>query len=217
MTTSIKTKGEDWTELEQTYNVVIFDKKIVTTVTSHADYVLAWIRKVESHNQANRLRLIVGLDIKLGSPEPPAFLRPVALLLLCVYRSCLIFELAYATEIPLSISRFLSSQNNTFVGVGIESKLVRLQREYGLGGRAWHVDLGDLATARYNRPELSNAGLSGLRRFLHGSDVERPAVDDKWDEDELSDEHVHHACIDAYTCYEIGSYLVYPIRRGTAD
>ncbi|KAL8491926.1 hypothetical protein ACS0TY_023504 [Phlomoides rotata] len=203
--------------------VFIMDKTIITTVTSEAAHARDWIRDVQFYN-ASPLRLIVGIQIKLGTPEPPIIpttappRRPLALLVLCVYRSCLIFELTYTTKIPSPLSRFLSDRNNnTLVGVGIESELVQLGQEFGLGGGARWVDLNNLTAARYRRPELRNAGISELRTFLHGADVERPwpPVVGKWDEEELSNEHVREACIDAYTCYELGSFLVYPIKRGT--
>ncbi|KAL8487459.1 hypothetical protein ACS0TY_023947 [Phlomoides rotata] len=213
-------------EFVKYYNVLINGKNIMTTVTSNAETVRQWILELQYIHRATPFRLIVGLDIKLGAPDASASasastsappLRPVALLLLCVNIDCLIFQLAHANNIPQALYRFLSHDNHTFVGAAIESKLVWLRRDYGIGGRTWHQDLGALAASRYNRPELNDGGLTRLRTFLHGSDVERPPVADIWDDKELSNEHVHRACIDTYTCYEIGSILVTPVRRGTRD
>lgn len=194
--------------------IYIRDKLILTSITSEADSVRDWIREVD--NRENPLRLIVGIDIKPGAPVSAASAPPIALLLLFVVRSCLIYELTYANHIPTSLYRFLSDRhNNTFVGVALQSKLAQLRRDFGLGCGGRFVDLGILTAAKYNRPEMNGAGLSELRTFLHGSDVERPwpPVVDDWDAEELSYQHVRQACIDAYTCYELGSFLVYPYKR----
>lgn len=209
-TTTIVAHDPEFTDLEQTRDVLIFDKRIFTTVTALNKNADKWISNVESKNKANPLRLIVGLDLKLRtSPSQPTRL------VLCVHRSCLIFDLTCAESVPSSLARFLSDRNNTFVGVGIESKFAQLQREYGLGVGARRADLGTLVAGRYNREDLEKAGLSELRIFLHGRDVERPPVPNDCNAVELShDEQVHHACIDAYVCYELGSYIVYPIGKG---
>ncbi|KAL8491924.1 hypothetical protein ACS0TY_023502 [Phlomoides rotata] len=164
-------ESSDWDDVEYILRqqaVFISDKTIITTVTSHPEHVSDWI----FDTTANPLRLIVGIDIKLDSPDHPLTAtsapphRPVALLLLCVYRTCLIFELTYATKIPTSLSRFLSDHNYTFVDVGIEPKLLQLRQEFCLGGRASYFDLGHVTAARYRRPELRNAGISELRTFF---------------------------------------------------
>ncbi|KAL8487461.1 hypothetical protein ACS0TY_023949 [Phlomoides rotata] len=215
---------DSWDEVDDStvrhQAVFIMDKPILATVTSEAQHARDWIIEFEFEN-TNPLRYIVGLDIKHGTPDnSTSSAPPLALLVLFLCRSCLIFELTYATKIPTSLSRFLSDRNNnTLVGVGIESKLLQLRQQFGIGGGARWVDLGHLTAARYSRPELRNAGISKLRTFLHGSDVERPwpPLVGKWDDPELSYEHMCEACIDAYTCYELGSFLVYPTKRGTAD
>ncbi|KAL8507638.1 hypothetical protein ACS0TY_018251 [Phlomoides rotata] len=206
-TTSIICLDPELDEYEQTYTVYISDEDIYTTVTRDSDIVNKWISTVEHANNAEPQRLIVGLDVKLGTP-----IRYVALLVLYVYGCCLIFQLPYANSVPFPLRQFLSNRNNTLVGVGIESKLAQLQQEYdGLGRGARHVDLGTLVAAQYNRPNLNYVGLSRLRTFLRGGDVQRPPVTDNWDEPLLSTQHVHHACIDAYVCYELGIHVMYGV------
>ncbi|KAL8509827.1 hypothetical protein ACS0TY_016884 [Phlomoides rotata] len=211
--TGIIAHDPEFINAEQTYDVFILDKTIFTTVTSFAQKAHEWIRTVVTRHRGNPLRLIVGLEIKFGIPDERSATRRVALLALCVYRSCLIYELTYAELIPTSLFQFLTDPNNVFVGVGIESKMLQMQRDHGIGIGARYVDLGNRTAERYNRPGLNYAGLSQLRTFLHGRDVQRLPVDDNWDEEELSNEHVHHASIDAYVCYELGSYLVYPLKK----
>lgn len=216
-------EGSDYIWREQL--VPIANKMITATITSEAKDANVWLDQLHITNASKPFRLIVGLDVKFGPPEPPSSptsdppYAPAALLVLCTYRSCLIFELTYARhdKIPDSLAQFLSNEDNTFVGVGMLDKLMQLTDEYDIAGPTPYLDLGHHTAETYNRPELRDAGVTELRTFLHGSDVERPwpPVVGDWDAEDLSNEQVRQACIDAFVCYELGSYLVFPVRKRT--
>lgn len=68
------------------------------------------------------------------------------------------------------------------------------------------VDLSELAEKVSERRELRNAGLKRLAQEIMGWEMEKPrsVAKSRWDDDELSDDQVHYACVDAFVSFMIG-------------
>ncbi|PHU06168.1 hypothetical protein BC332_26990 [Capsicum chinense] len=106
-----------------TYAIEVQDDRcqlynVLTTVTSDADKVTAWINEIEYVHRRRLNRLIVGLDIEWRPNSGSNQQNPVATLQLCVGRRCLIFQLLYCQYIPYALTEFLSNPRYAFAGVG---------------------------------------------------------------------------------------------------
>ncbi|KAL0346131.1 UNVERIFIED_CONTAM: hypothetical protein Sradi_4444400 [Sesamum radiatum] len=110
---------------------------------------------------------------------------------------------------PPSIVDFLANPRYTFVGIGIEQDLEKLEEDYELGFNTRTVDLRSLAAAEYGRRELKNAGLKQLASLVLEKEVEKPkrVTMSRWDNEWLTPTQVQYACIDAFVCFEIGRIL----------
>ncbi|KAG8372184.1 hypothetical protein BUALT_Bualt12G0040000 [Buddleja alternifolia] len=210
MAINIEHLGSSFDDVIYTHDVYIvsfFNDDIYTTVTHDPDTVSKWISEIE---RIHRRRLIVGFDIK-WSPSYSRHRNPVATLHLSVGRRCLIYQLLHSPYIPDSLINFLSDQNHTFVGVNIDSDLIKLEEDYrGFGATAVAVDLRDLAAEAYERNDLENAGLRELARGVLGKNVEMPrrVTMCRWDKRWLTAEQVKYGCVDAYVSFEIGRVLI---------
>ncbi|KAG8372183.1 hypothetical protein BUALT_Bualt12G0039900 [Buddleja alternifolia] len=193
------------------YIVSFFNDDIYTTVTHDPDTVSNWISEIERIHHRRLHRLIVGFDIK-WNPSYSGHRNPVTTLHLSVGRRCLIYQLIHSPYIPDSLTNFLSDQNHTFVGVNIDSDLIKLEEDYGgFGATAVAVDLRDLAAEAYERNDLENAGLRELARGVLGKNVETPRrlTMSRWDKRWLTAEQVKYGCVDAYVSFEIDFTLNY--------
>ncbi|XP_073158328.1 3'-5' exonuclease-like [Henckelia pumila] len=191
------------------YTVDFYGDSIYTTVTNDCAVVSEWISDVESIHHRRLHHLIVGLDIEWR----PAYGRtpnPAATLQLCVGRRCLIYQIIHSQgATPFSLTRFLSNPNYTFVGVGIESDLDKLEQDYDLGSDVNTVDLRDLAAYEYDRRELKSKGLKDLASLVLGKEMEKPrwVTMSRWDNRQLTYDQVEYACIDAFVCFEMGRMM----------
>ncbi|CAI9782887.1 unnamed protein product [Fraxinus pennsylvanica] len=189
------------------YDVDFFGDIIHTLVTHDPGMVSQWLSEVESLNN-HRRHLIVGLDVE-WRPSFSRIQNPVATLQLCIDRRCLVYQLIHSSYIPDPLVEFLSEQDYTFVGVGIESDLDKLERDYGFGFNANAVDLRELAAHTYQMRALQNTGLKNLASFVLDIEFEKPrrVTMSRWDYRWLTLDQVQYACVDAYVSFEIGRVL----------
>ncbi|KAI9159774.1 hypothetical protein LWI28_001807 [Acer negundo] len=190
------------------YDVNFYDDQILTLVTHTPSIVDSWISEIERIHRRRLHHLVVGFDVEWR----PNFHRnqdnPVATLQLCVGRRCLIFQLIHAPNIPRSLVNFLLNQNYTFVGVGIDKDVEKLEEDYNMRvGNT--VDLRGLAAYCLEMVGLRNAGLKGLAREVLGLEISKPKsiTMSRWDYQWLSAAQIQYACVDAFVSFEIGRML----------
>ncbi|KAL3632600.1 hypothetical protein CASFOL_025584 [Castilleja foliolosa] len=189
-----------------TYTVFFSSDTILTTVTRDAATVSRWISEIRSMYEF--CRLIVGLDVE-WRPSYAQTQNPVATVQICVDRRCLIYQIIHTDYIPQTLHDFLSDSSFTFVGVGVQSDLDRLDAEYGIGRYARVVDLRGLAANRLGRPELKQVGLKQLVSLVLETEMEKPqrVTMSNWDNCLLTDDQVQYACIDAFLSFKIARVL----------
>ncbi|XP_073151085.1 3'-5' exonuclease-like [Henckelia pumila] len=192
-----------------TYDVFFSGDCIHTTVTHDPTVVSQWISEVKSMYVYWPGQLIVGLDVEWRPSYTRGIQNPPATLQLCVGSRCLIFQLIHSPGIPTSLAGFLSDPNHTFVGVGINDDLEKLQETHGIGFHTYWVDLREPAANICGRKNLRNSGLKELARVVLGKEMEKPreVTMSGWDERWLSADQILYACIDAYVCFELGMAL----------
>ncbi|KAL3632602.1 hypothetical protein CASFOL_025586 [Castilleja foliolosa] len=190
-----------------TYDVFFSGDTVLTTVTKDAATVSRWISDIRS--MYGLRRLIVGLDVEWRPNLYPQIQNPVATVQICVDRRCLIYQIIHTDYIPQLLHDFLSDENLTFVGAGVQSDLDKLEAFYRIGGNARAVDLKSLAADTYKRAELNQVGLKYLVRSVLGKEMEklRRVTMSDWDNFWLTDEQVQYACVDAFVSCEIGKVL----------
>ncbi|KAF8413031.1 hypothetical protein HHK36_001005 [Tetracentron sinense] len=196
-------------ETHQLYEVTFFSDRIQTLLTHTPALVDSWIANIRHVHRHRINHLIVGLDVEWRPSFSRNIENPVAILQLCVGRSCLIFQLLYASSIPPSLVDFLNNPNFTFVGVGIEADVEKLLEDYGLQVSR-RLDLRGLASTVLNMRELRNAGLKGLAKEVLDKDVEKPrrVTMSRWDAEFLTYAQVQYACVDAFLSFEMGRSLI---------
>ncbi|KAH9738722.1 3'-5' exonuclease domain-containing protein [Citrus sinensis] len=154
------------------YTVHFYDDVVFTQVTRSPSVVDDWISEIERIHRRRLHCLIVGLDVEWR----PSFSRqqnPVATLQLCVGRRCLIFQIIHARRIPQSLANFLSDEDYTFVGVGIDGDVKKLENNYGLQVFRT-VDLRPLAAEDLEIEGLRFAGLKALSWEVLEKEVNKP-------------------------------------------
>ncbi|KAL3533439.1 hypothetical protein ACH5RR_006960 [Cinchona calisaya] len=194
------------------YDVYFFTDRINTLVTHDPTMVSNWLTHTQRIHRRRLSNLIVGLDVEWRPSFNKYQQNPVATLQLCVGRRCLVFQIlhcSYDYEIPYDLRDFLANGGYTFVGIGIESDVEKLEEDYGLevGGRI--VDLRTLAADKYGRKELKNSGLKELARVVLNKEVEKPkrVTMGRWDNRWLTPHQVQYACVDAFVSFEVGRRL----------
>ncbi|KAG8367793.1 hypothetical protein BUALT_Bualt16G0109700 [Buddleja alternifolia] len=196
-------------DTHNTYDVIFYGQSVLTTVTQDPTIAAQWISEVEAIHRRRLTSLIVGLDAEWRPSFNRHIVNPVATLQLCVGHRCLIFQLIHSPSIPPSLVNFLSNPNYTFVGIGIEPDLEKLQEDYELGFSTRFVDLRSLAADRYGRRELKQAGVKRLSMEVLEKELEKPkrVTMSRWDNQWLTPAQVQYACLDAFVCFEIGRIL----------
>lgn len=195
---------------ESEYGVIVDGKIFETWVVSCPAKVEKWIRSIENWNNPRLHRLIVGLDVEWRPNTIPGEDNAVAILQLFVSRSCLIYQLHRAMEIPEDLRNFLKNPSYTFVGVGIENDKQKLYKDYSLEV-AKTADLRERAAAELTDADLRSAGLKKLAKVILGKDVGNEELMEvrmsDWGSNPLSNAQVLYACLDAYLSFEIGRQL----------
>ncbi|KAL6530595.1 hypothetical protein OROMI_028484 [Orobanche minor] len=196
-------------DTHNTYDVFFFGDTVLTTVTTDSDTVSSWISDIRFIHRFRLHNLIVGLDVE-WRPSYSSYQSPVATLQICVGRRCLIYQIIHNDGcIPEALADFLSDDDFTFVGVGVDSDLEKLYSGYGIGGDARTVDLRQLAAARYGQNYLKNVGIQELASLVLEKEVDKPryVTMSRWDDRWLTDDQVQYACVDAFVSFEIGRNL----------
>ncbi|XLU26821.1 Werner Syndrome-like exonuclease [Arachis ipaensis] len=182
---------------------VNFDwKQIETTVTDKATVVDQWVQGINVLYPPNE-SVIVGLNVERSARKNRS-----ATLHLCVDSKCLIVQLLYIGELPLSLKNFFVNPNFFFVGILVAINISRIHDEYG--GLSWdivHADIKELAMQKW--PDRWNE-LEDLCSGLLGLSMKKPKLVslNNWDVRVLSIEQVEYACIDAYVSWKLGHKLL---------
>ncbi|KAL2501983.1 Polynucleotidyl transferase [Forsythia ovata] len=207
MTTSI-TRHHSPYDTHSLYDVTFYGETIETLVTHDPNCVESWITEIESIHYHRRSSLIVGLDVEWRPSFNRNHQNPVATLQLCVGHRCLIYQLIHTDSIPYALEEFLDA-DYTFVGVGIDSDLMKLDDDYNIGNNTNSVDLRTLAENEYGSSEYQNAGLKKLAHDVLGKEMDKPrrVTLSRWDYLHLSLDQVKYACFDAFISFEIGRVL----------
>lgn len=161
---------------------------------------------------------VIGFDIQFSVSDDFQnechFRSRCANLNFCVGHSCLIILLSgnyFHRFLPLPLMHnFLSMPDYTFVGVGIKDKLVKLEKQCGIG-YINAFELGPLAATVMDMPRLSFCGLDELAFVVNGIDLreQRPlSLDFNWGSKSLSIELLKLATVNVYSYYKIGSTLL---------
>lgn len=198
----------DSQETHDYYNIRFFYELIATLVTHDPEMAADWLSLTEQIHDHRLNRLVVGLDIE-WRPNFGGQRNPVAILQLCVGHRCLIFQILRAAVIPDKLCEFLSNEQYTFVGVGIQNDVDKLEEDHGISVGGKTVDLRRLAARAYNDNMLNNYGLKDLVTYVLGRSIEKPrwVTMSSWDNQWLNHDQVQYACLDAFVSFEIGRLL----------
>ncbi|MED6152983.1 hypothetical protein PIB30_097203 [Stylosanthes scabra] len=167
----------------------------------------SWSSTIHRYGISGKSSVVVGLDVEWRPTGIPNTSNKSATLQLCIDDKCLILQLFYIDNLPLSLKNFLMNPKFTFVGVEVASDISKISNEYGLNCGV-HVDIRNLAMEklpdRYGRP-----GLKDLARDVVGLSMKKPkhVSMTNWEARVLSIEQVEYGCIDAYASYKIGDTL----------
>jgi hypothetical protein len=160
---------------------------------------------------------VIGFDIELSllenkvSEEETNFETECATLQLCNAHACLIIQLCHLDYVPTSLLNFLRLPDYTFVGVGINDNLVKLEKDYGIRCRNV-VELGPLAATVMKMPRLSFCGVDELTVAVNKVDLgkHRPlsTLYKDWGQSNLGKKLAKLATVNVYSYYMIGSKLL---------
>ncbi|KAL7603911.1 3'-5' exonuclease [Lactuca sativa] len=190
------------------YHVNYDRKTIVTTVTDKAAVAEEWVGEIVML-YANHPSMVVGLDVEWRPHHISYMSNKSATLQLCIDTKCLILQLFYMDEIPLSLKSFLLNPKFTFVGIEVEGDISKLKNEYGLDC-AKSADIREEAKkkfpGRFRRP-----GLKDMAMEVAGIHMKKPkhVCMSNWEARVLNENQVEYGCIDAYASYKIAYKLFF--------
>lgn len=190
------------------FTVNFFGSAISVIVTASASVVKKWLKTtlylVCRRYLFDRVVICVGVQWNPSNGNNSA-----DTLQLCVSTRCLIFQLSQSDTVPLLLRRFLLEPNNTLVGLwnGADAKKLlmtehelRVHKLLDLRRYVESKDGESLARASVERIVEECLGFEGVR-------LERDISMSDWDDEDLSDEQVLQAFVDAYVPFEIGRNL----------
>ncbi|MED6206368.1 hypothetical protein PIB30_026073 [Stylosanthes scabra] len=189
------------------YTINYDGKEIETTVSDKGAIVDQWVQEIELR-YAGKSSVVIGLDVEWRPTSTPYTSNTSATLQLCIDDKCLIVQLFYIDNLPLSLKNFLINPKFTFVGIEVGDDISKITNEYGLncGARA---DIRELAKKkwpfRFRRP-----GLKDLAKDVVGLIMKKPkhVSMSNWEARVLSIEQIEYGSIDAYASYKIGHKLL---------
>ncbi|CAI9118905.1 OLC1v1020532C1 [Oldenlandia corymbosa var. corymbosa] len=195
-------------QLSAATNIVYCDSHcIYTTVTSAGSVVRDWLfrlRRYHTH-RLRRGRLLVGVGVQWTPGRNPS----PATLQLCIGHRCLIFQLTHADRIPISLRRFLSDPNITFVGVNNKRDYDMLG--YNSGHQLWVprlIDLVDVANEKRGYGMMvSMEKLAEWELGMKGLKKEILVGRSNWDGFCLSLDQIEYAAVDAFISFMLGKNL----------
>ncbi|CAI9278718.1 unnamed protein product [Lactuca saligna] len=189
------------------YHVNYDGKTIETTVTNKAAIIKAWVDDIVIIYARNP-KMVVGLDVEWRPHHNPSMSNKSATLQLCIDKKCLIIQLFYVDEIPMSLKWFLLNPRFTFVGVEVDEDILKLKNEYGLDCSR-SADVRSETIKRWPYMYSRKPGLKHIARDVAGLYMEKPlhVCRSEWDARVLDEKQVEYACIDAYASYKIAYKL----------
>lgn len=183
------------------YDITIdSNRKIQTLLTSSPDHVDAWFIENLILSFPSP---IIGLHIERSQSNSAATLQ------LCINNFCLVFQIIHSPYVCASLSNYLASPHNRFIGIGIKADVVKLLEDHGLH-LVNYVDLRNLAAQVLgDREILRSSELKTFAECLLGKIVEKPQniSMSRWDSQLLSADQVKYATVDAFVSFEIGRRL----------
>ncbi|XP_057730880.1 3'-5' exonuclease-like [Arachis stenosperma] len=190
------------------YAINFDGKAIETTVTDKSTIVDQWVREINIL-YAGKSFVVVGLDVEWRPTGIPYLSNKSATLQLCIDDKCLILQLFYIDNLPLSLKNFLMNPNFIFVGVDVADDISKIRNEYGLKCRS-HADIRELSNKKWPLRYYMKPGLERLACDLVGLNMLKPLhiCQSDWESRVLSIEQVEYGCIDAYASYKIGHMLL---------
>ncbi|XP_048756196.1 bifunctional 3'-5' exonuclease/ATP-dependent helicase WRN-like [Ostrea edulis] len=151
----------------------------------------------------------IGFDMEWPVTYCPGRQEKTAVLQLCTAADvCYVFHLSCIGSLPSGIQQLILSPKILKVGVGIQSDMWKLERDYGLSVgpviKSSVVDLSDYANQVLKANEMWS--LDGLLRHLFGEKIDKnPAIrKSDWSVFPLSNLQKSYAATDAFV-----SYLIY--------
>lgn len=131
-----------------------------------------------------------------------------ALLQLCTSsNTCYLFHLSCIGSLPAALCHLMQNKNIKKLGIGIESDLWKLERDYGIQVlsiiKESMVDLSHYANKVFKTSE--NWSLEGLVRHLFKCKINKDPLVRKsnWSHYPLTENQKTYAATDAYVCYKI--------------
>ncbi|MED6199354.1 hypothetical protein PIB30_075193 [Stylosanthes scabra] len=181
------------------YDISVYGRTIKTTVTDKATVVDQWIHDINDLYAPNS-SVIVCFDVEYKpQSDKPATLH------LCIDDKCLILQLLYMDNLPLSLNNFLSMNPNFFfVGFKAASDINKniTYYYYGLKLGGIYANITELAMqkwpGRFQRPVLKDLAMGVV-----GMSMKKPKLVNlsNWEARVLSIEQFEYGCIDAYASY----------------
>ncbi|XP_061162324.1 bifunctional 3'-5' exonuclease/ATP-dependent helicase WRN-like isoform X2 [Saccostrea echinata] len=157
----------------------------------------------------DKVGAFIGFDMEWPVTYRPGRQAKTAVLQLCTAADvCYVFHLSCIGGLPFGLRQLLLSPKVFKVGVGIQSDLWKLERDFGISVgpvlKSSVVDLSDYANQALKTRETWS--LDGLVRHLFGEKINKnPSLrKSDWSEFPLSDLQQRYAATDAYV-----SYLIY--------
>lgn len=179
------------------------------TYSCHKNDCNALCEDIESNLEGDFL----GFDMEWPVTYRPGQQDPTAVVQICTgTKQCYIFHLSSMGCIPPQLNKLLKNNNIKKVGVGIESDLWKLERDYDIQVKTIvnnsMVDLGQFANKVLKASE--NWSLDGLVRHLFKKKINKnPEVrKSNWSQYPLSETQKMYAATDAYVSYEIYQRLL---------
>ncbi|ESQ43838.1 hypothetical protein EUTSA_v10006447mg [Eutrema salsugineum] len=182
--------------------------RIKTTVTEKESDINRVVKTFLSNN--NNQKKIIGLDTERAQKAKKQI--KTALLQLCDGDNCLIVQLPSDDDddddeddenLPLSLFNFLNLPDFTFVGIGINKTLMKLESEFGLTCK----NAVEIGPSTWNQISNKTADVkSHIDNVV--SSTEKPTVFDDWDKFLLSKKQIKLAASNAYLAFGIGNVLL---------
>lgn len=175
---------------------------IKTTVTEKESDINRLVKTFLS-NKNNRKK-IIGLDTE--RVQKGRKLNKTVLLQLCDGDNCLIVQLPNEGEddnLPLSLFNFLNLPEFTFVGIGINKTMIRLESEFGLTCK----NVVEIGPATWKLTDMTADVKFRISTIVS---TERPtnAILDDWEKFVLNKNQIKLAASNAYFAFGIGNILL---------
>ncbi|QHO57394.1 hypothetical protein HN51_011986 [Arachis hypogaea] len=185
------------------YTITLRGAEIETTVTDKSTVVDQWVQDMNALYATNS-SIVVGVDV-----ERCAIRNKSATLNLCINKKCLIVQLFYIDNLPVSLKNFLMNPNFFFAGFEFANDIPNIKKEYGLNFCV-HADIKKLALEKCRNWWSDPPSLKDIAEHVVRLEMKKPKLVSlsNWGARVLSIEQVEYGCIDAFVCSKIGHVLL---------